>query len=245
MADNEWFKSWFDTKYYHILYKDRDESEADRFIKNIAGYLEIEPGSYVLDLACGSGRHAKKLCDLGFKVVGADLSENSISTAKKSKAENLEFIVHDMRQVISNYTFDYVFNMFTSFGYFEDKSDNDAVLQSIHTMLNSQGILILDFMNVEKVIDNLISEEKKQIDGLEFEIARSYDQSHITKDISFVDEGKRYHFQERVQALKLEDFEELMLRNGFNILRTFGNFDLEPFNASISDRLIIIAAKSE
>jgi len=244
MTDNEWFKSWFDTKYYHILYKHRDEDEAERFIERLVNHLDIPLDSAVLDLACGKGRHSKTLSDFGFKVTGADLSQNNISSAK-GVFDDIDFIVNDMRQVIPAKKFDYVFNLFTSFGYFDHTSENDDVLKAIYTMLNSGGILVLDFMNVERVISQLVEKEKKRIDGIDFDIQRSYDTTHITKNIHFIDQGKEFNFQERVQALNLDDFTDLMSRNGFNILRTFGNLDLEPFNAQISDRLILIAVKNE
>lgn len=73
-----WFTSWFDTPFYHILYKDRDDTEAQHFMDKLTGYLNIPEGGSILDLACGKGRHSIYLNSLGFDVTGADLSENSI-----------------------------------------------------------------------------------------------------------------------------------------------------------------------
>ena len=57
----EWFKSWFDTPYYHILYRHRDDNEAQVFIKNAINKLQPTQSCHILDLACGRGRHAKFL----------------------------------------------------------------------------------------------------------------------------------------------------------------------------------------
>ncbi len=54
----EWFASWFDTSYYHILYKHRDDSEAQEFIRNLVSFLNIKKENRLLDLACGKGRHS-------------------------------------------------------------------------------------------------------------------------------------------------------------------------------------------
>ena len=49
---------WFDSDYYHVLYKNRDYSEARNFIDNIVEYIDLKKGSQILDLACGIGRHS-------------------------------------------------------------------------------------------------------------------------------------------------------------------------------------------
>ena len=79
----DWFKNWFDSKYYHILYKNRDEQEAVFFLNKIINHIKLKKGK-VLDVACGKGRHAKYLNKIGFDVVGIDLSKNSIDLAKKT-----------------------------------------------------------------------------------------------------------------------------------------------------------------
>jgi 2-polyprenyl-3-methyl-5-hydroxy-6-metoxy-1,4-benzoquinol methylase len=50
---------------------------------NITNYLNLPENAKVLDLACGKGRHSTYLNQLGFDVLGADLSENSIAEASK------------------------------------------------------------------------------------------------------------------------------------------------------------------
>lgn len=242
-AENLWFAEWFDTKYYHTLYKHRDESEAERFMRNITDHLQLEKESHICDLACGKGRHAQFLNTLGYDVTGLDLSENSIRIATKSAGNRLSFDVHDMREVYKRNAFDAVFNLFTSFGYFDSQSDNLKVLTSIHEMLNDNGLLVIDFMNAEKVIKNLVSEEVKTIDGIEFHIKRSYDGGHIFKNIKFDDSGKHFDFTERVQALKRSDFEQLLFEAGFELIEMLGNYQLASFDDLTSDRLILIARK--
>ena len=61
--------------------------------------------------------------------------------------------------------------------------------------------------------------------------------------ITVIDKNETKNYVERVQLLRLGDFEKL-LSPEFKILHTFGNFDLQKFDATSSDRLIIIAEKN-
>jgi SAM-dependent methyltransferase len=242
-SNNEWFSDWFDTSYYHILYKNRDEKEAKFFIENLCNFLAIKPNSSLLDLACGKGRHSITLNELGHKVLGVDLSQNSISVAKQQERRGLHFEVHDMRKIIPGLSFDVIFNLFTSFGYFDSSVENKKVIFSVANMLYEKGIFVIDFLNADKVVANLVSEEEKMIDGIQFLIKRIVEGEHIYKKITVIDKNETKNYVERVQLLRLGDFEKL-LSPEFKILHTFGNFDLQKFDATSSDRLIIIAEKN-
>ncbi|MBI1837534.1 MAG: class I SAM-dependent methyltransferase [Flavobacteriia bacterium] len=243
MIKKDWFEEWFDTKYYHSLYQNRNEAEAELFIQNLVNKLDISHSNFVIDLACGKGRHSITLNKLGYKVLGLDLSKNSIETAKKFENENLKFAIHDMRDPLNCPKAEVVFNLFTSFGYFETLEENQRVLASVYQILNEKGLFVIDFMNSHKSIKNLITSENKTIESINYNISREYTGSHIIKHIQFEDLGKKYHFTEKVQVLKLNDFKEMLSQNHFQIIRTFGDFNLNEFDELNSDRLIIIARK--
>jgi SAM-dependent methyltransferase len=234
-----WFTSWFDTPYYHILYKDRNYREAQIFMDNLTHYLNLPEKAKVLDLACGKGRHSIYLNQLGFNVLGADLSENSIAEASKNSNETLHFKVHDMREPFEG-KFDAIFNLFTSFGYFESDDDNLTTLKAIKESLTEYGFAVIDFMNVANVIETLVPEEVKTVDGIDFKIKRYVEDGHILKEIDFEDQGRKYHFTEKVKALTLKDFEELMAEAGIFLLDIFGDYKLKKFHKTESERLIMI-----
>ena len=234
-----WFASWFDTPYYHILYKERNYREAQIFMDNLTHYLNLPEKAKVLDLACGKGRHSIYLNQLGYEVVGADLSENSIAEANKNQNETLHFQVHDMREVFED-KFDAIFNLFTSFGYFENDEDNLTTLKAMKESLTDYGFAVIDFMNVNQVINNLIPNEIKTVENIEFHIKRYVSDGHIYKEIDFEDQGEKFHFTEKVKALTLIDFEELMAEAGINLLDIFGDYKLKKFHKTDSERLIMI-----
>ena len=235
----DWFASWFDTPYYHILYKERDESEAQVFMDNLTHYLNLPEKAKVLDLACGKGRHAIYLNQLGYDVLGADLSENSIAEAKESENETLHFVVHDKRDPYEE-KFDAIFNLFTSFGYFENEEDDIKTLTAIKESLSEYGFAVIDFLNAPQVIANLIPEETKEVEGITFHIKRYVSEGFIIKEIDFEDNGKSFHFTEKVRAFTLEDFERMMDKVGIYLLDTFGDYKLRKYHKKTSERLIMI-----
>ncbi len=239
-AENKkWYANWFNTPYYHILYKERDHTEAKLLMDNLVNYLNIDKDSQILDLACGKGRHSVYLNSLGYKVTGADLSEESIKEAKKYESETLHFKVHDMRHALPN-KYDIIFNLFTSFGYFDDDEDNYQTLLAIHNSLAENGLACVDFMNVDYVIENLIKSETKHIEGIDFHIKRYTTKTHICKEISFNDKNETFLFTEKVRILRLSDFEEMMQKAGIYLLDVFGDYKLQKFNIKHSPRLLMI-----
>ena len=238
-----WFANWFDSSYYHILYKNRDEKEAELFIENLIAKLQIKKGSKLIDIACGKGRHATYFNSLGLDVIGLDLSPNSIAVATKNENATLQFAVHDMREVFQKNSFDIATNLFTSFGYFEKVEDEQKAINAMASNLKSEGILIIDFMNVKKVITNLVPKEQKTIDNIVFNITRKVENGHIIKDIEIIEGDKKQYFQEKVKALTLTDYSEFITTAGLKIFNIFGNYKLENFNATFSDRLILICKK--
>ncbi len=239
LVTNNWFASWFDTTYYHILYKERNYREAQLFMDNLTHYLNLPEKAKVLDLACGKGRHSIYLNQLGFDVLGVDLSEQSIAIASKNANENLHFKVHDMRLALDG-KFDAIFNLFTSFGYFESDEDNVQTLLSIKESLNEYGFAVIDFMNSDFVIENLVANEIKTVDTIDFHIKRYVENGFIIKDITFTDNNESFHFQEKVRAFTLEDFTQMMLDNGIFLLDTFGDYKLKKFYKKTSERLIMV-----
>ena len=242
MTDTPWFASWFDTSYYHQLYNHRSEEEAQAFIARLIDFIALEPKSKVLDLACGKGRHARTLHALGLDVLGTDLSPQSIAFANESAEDGLNFKVQDMREPLLNASFDAVFNLFTSFGYFDSTAENQRVIDAVNSMLKPHGILVIDFLNAQRVISTLVPSEEVQRDALTFKIRREIKAGKVIKHIEFTDKGKDFHFTEQVQLLQMADFREL-LNEQFDILHTFGDYALNKFDPSISTRLILIAQK--
>lgn len=242
---NEWFYDWFNSPYYHLLYHKRDDAEAKYFISNILSKLHIPPHSSVLDIACGRGRHAIYLNKLGYDVTGIDLSVENIRFASQFENDSLRFFVLDMRELSYNGCFDMAFNLFTSFGYFETDQQHIDSLRRFHRTLKPGGVLVLDYFNSSRVLQNLTTNDVIKAGAIEFHIKKSVSGNKIIKVISFVDGKQNCTFKEMVSMFTQADFRRFFKQSGFEIISTFGSYGLENFNVEHSDRLIFICRRSD
>jgi SAM-dependent methyltransferase len=241
---NEWFKDWFDSSYYHILYNHRDDEEATFFIDHLVEFLDPAEKAEMLDLACGRGRHAVYLNKKGFFVTGVDLSPENIRFAADFSNNNLQFFVHDMRNLLCTNCFDYIFNLFTSIGYFHRKEENLKAIRNMAMALKKGGRLVIDFLNVEHIKDTASKEELKEIQGVTFHITKHIRDERVVKSIVVEDGNETFRFEENVMLLEPADFEGYFRDSALKIIGTFGSYDLQPFDVRHSDRLIYIVEKT-
>ena len=238
-----WFEEWFDSEHYHLLYEHRDYREAELFITNLFKYLNLGTTLKVLDLACGKGRHALQVHQLGYQVIGVDLSDESIRHAKKYATSGLSFKRADMRNLGMTQNVDVVLNLFTSFGYFQKEGDNRKVLESVSKALKPQGLMVLDYLNVTKVKKQLPQIELIDRGEVKFNVKKSLVGKFIVKDIDFEDKNGPHSFQEFVKSIDYNLFIEYFNSVGMEVVETFGNYELDSFNEKNSDRLIMVVKK--
>jgi SAM-dependent methyltransferase len=245
MASLAWYKNWFNSPFYHKLYFDRDEKEADAFIKKLIAHLQPQPGSLMLDVACGKGRHSKTLASLGFDVTGIDISPDSIAFAKQSEKDNLHFFVHDMRLPAWGNYFDYAFNFFTSFGYFKTRREHDDAIRTIANSIKPGGILVIDYLNVHYSEDHLVHNETKLIEETEYTIHRWHDDTHFYKKITVTDASLTtpLEYVEKVAKFSLGDFTDMLSFQQLQVQEVFGDYQFNPYDVRKTPRLIIIAKK--
>jgi SAM-dependent methyltransferase len=240
-----WFKDWFNSPYYHQLYFNRDDREAAAFIDKLIGYLKPAPGSRMLDVACGKGRHSIQLAGKGFDVTGIDLSEDSINEALLFQNEALHFYRHDMRLPFWINYFDYAFNFFTSFGYFKTRREHDNAIRTIAQSLKKDGLFVMDFLNVHYAEDHLVHQSEKQIDDINFIITKWFDETHFFKKITIEDESQEepVTYTEKVAKFSLGDFTEMFAYQGLQIQEVFGDYDFGIYDVRKSPRMLMIAKK--
>lgn len=240
-----WFKDWFNSPYYHQLYFNRDDREAAAFIDNLIGYLKPAPGSTMLDVACGKGRHSIQLAGKGFDLTGIDLSEDSIKEALLYETDKLHFYLHDMRLPFRINYYDYAFNFFTSFGYFKTRREHDDAIRTIAQSIRHKGIFVMDFLNVHYAEDHLVHQSAIQMDAVNFIITKWYDETHFYKKIIVEDDAlnEPLVYTEKVAKFSLGDFTEMFAFQGMQVQEVFGDYNFSNYDIRRSPRLVLIAKK--
>ena len=163
--------------YYDLLYQNKDyEGESgyvDRLIKKYHPCAKT-----VLDLGCGTGRHAHSLAKRGYQVTGIERSESMLSVAKELEASrdgSLVFHQGDIRDFSLNQTFDAVISLFHVISYLEKNEDLEATLSNIRRHLDKGGIFIFDFWYGPAVLTDRPSTRHKMIENDVFKISRFAD----------------------------------------------------------------------
>jgi SAM-dependent methyltransferase len=243
--EKPWFKDWFNSSFYHKLYFNRDEKEAGAFINTLINYLKPLPGSFMLDVACGKGRHSRILSEKGFFVTGIDLSADSIAAASAFENEQLEFFQHDMRLPFRINYYNYVFNFFTSFGYFKTRREHDDAIRTIANALKPKGRLVMDYLNVHYAEYNLVANEVKQMDDTHYQITRWQDEEYFYKKITVTDPSLPIplSYTEQVAKFSMGDFTEMFAFQGLQLQEVYGDYQLGTYDVKKSPRLIMLVQK--
>jgi SAM-dependent methyltransferase len=135
---------------YDPLYADKDYDAECDLIESVAARHGISAGT-VLDLGCGTGRHAVILASRGWIVTGVDRSEEMLSIARQRArqvgAAGIDFHVGDVRSVRVQKTFDLVLLMFAVLGYQLADSDVAATLDTAAAHLRPGGLVLFDVWN--------------------------------------------------------------------------------------------------
>lgn len=226
-----WFREWFGETYLDV-YPHRDREEARRAVELFVDVAApVRGGGRVLDLACGAGRHLAPLAQAGFRPIGLDLSWPLLRRAAASFDGPL--VRADMRAVpLAAGTMDAVVQFFTSFGYFEARSEDRRVLEEVRRVLRSGGTFLMDFLNAEKVRSELVPRDERTVDGRTVRQRRWLEGEAVVKRIEVEEPGGEapeiHH--ERVRLYRPEELEEMMEACGLQVRGRAGGYDGRPFD---------------
>lgn len=237
----EWFEQWFGEEYLE-LYPHRDEEDARLAIDLITRVVSVR-GKRVLDLACGTGRHASELTSRGATVVGLDLSRLLLGRASVQTPPLLGLLRADMRHLpIRNGSFDIVVNLFTSFGYFSHDSQHQAVLAGAASALVRRGTFVVDYFNSEWLQEKLVADEVSQLGSRAVAIKRrvTEDARFVEKEMHLLDDGRK--FVERVRLFSPTELEEMLHAAQLEVQERFGDYAGNPLSAT-TPRAILIAER--
>lgn len=241
------FRAVFEPEDYLYFYGDAlTEERTKREIEFLVRELELDKPMKILDLACGHGRHANRLAELGHSVTGVDITSGFLEIAKrdaKEKGVDVEYIQGDMREISFIEEFDRVFLLFTSFGYFDD-DENFRVLKNVSKALNPEGLFCFDTFNRDVFLKNflpfIVMEKGNDLminrNTFSSATGRLYNKRIVIRN------GKRKDKPFFVRLYNPTEIGDLLNRVGLRIYKMYGDWEPKPFTND-SRRMIIIAKK--
>lgn len=226
-ATPEWYRDWFGEEYL-ALYPHRDAMEARAAVSLV---LETcgRPAGPLLDLACGAGRHMLEFENQGMHAIGLDLSSPLLHQARR-RGGDLMLVQGDMRHLpFGDGSFDMVVNFFTSFGYFAAPEEDEQVLDEIRRVLREEGRFMLDFLNAERVRQNLVERDERIMPGRRVVQRRRLVEGGkvVLKEIQMLSEdGEQLQntYYERVRLYAPEELIEMLEGARLEVQITLGDY---------------------
>ena len=180
---------------------------------------------------------------MGYDVTGIDIADSSIEYAKQYECKNLHFFCFDKRKIFKKGKFNLALNLFTSYGFLKNRTELEIALISMSENIKKGGILVMDYMNAEKIKHTSFEEQVIHEKGIRFDIGKKIKDHQIIKTIKVTDGDKSFDYSEQVHLITLDEFKDLFEKASLKILHTFGDYQLNQFDFTNSNRLILIAEK--
>ena len=207
--------------FYESLLGEVSDADADAIWR----LLELEPGSELLDLACGHGRIASGLARRGARVTGLDATPLFLDHARAQAAAAglpIEYMQGDMRSLPwPDESFDRVVSWFTSFGYFDDE-ENRLVLREARRVLRPGGQLLIENNNLVELLPRWLPSVVVERDG-NFSIDRAtFDPitGRSTTERVIVRDGRTRRFGFSVRMFIASELRDWMLQAGFDAVES-------------------------
>lgn len=246
--DFECEKLFDPNNYYHFYAHRLNEERTQTELSFLIDKLSLAKKHYILDLACGWGRHANRLAQKGYKVMAIDSSFGFLERAKK-EAESLNVAVNyrheDMRSINFRATFERILCLFTAFGYFNDE-DNQRVLNNISSALKPGGLFCFDIPHRDAQVQNQKPSMVKHvgqdlmIDQMQFNSLtgrREYKRILIRN-------GERQNISFFVRLYNVQEISMLLAQAGLKLKEIYADWDSSEFTSE-AERMILIAQKNK
>jgi SAM-dependent methyltransferase len=245
-------KSWYEQDVFWkliapLLFNSERMLSAGQEVEQIVSLLKLEPGVSICDLCCGQGRHSLELGRLGYCVTGVDRTGLYLDQAKKKANEqglNIRFVQDDMKSFYEPNAFDAVINIFTSFGYFEEASDDKRVIENVYRSLKEDGKLVIDIIGKE-VLARIFQEKRwYEEDGvIVLEEAKvSEDWNSVENRWIIIKESERDEFRFSLRLYSAAQLNELLKNCGFGKVEIYGDLSGSPYDQT-AKRLVMVAHK--
>ena len=245
-------EEWFDDdsfweELFPFMFGDWRIAEAEEQADALLALTGAQRGR-VLDLCCGPGRFSVAFAKRGFTVTGVDRTTFLLNKARahaKTSGAEVEFVQSDMRDFVRPGAFDLALSLFTSFGYFDDKGEDLAVLQHVHSSLAEGGCLLIDVMGKERLAKIFLKAVCDTLPDGTMLVQRHEifdDWTRVRNEWIVIRDGKTKSFKFHHTVYSGEELRNLLLRAGFSSVKLYGDYDGSEYGVNCR-RLVAVAAK--
>ncbi len=254
-VDQDWWKELFDEVYLQTdarsVCNDRLTGQEVNFLEEVLNFRKSSP---ILDLCGGQGRHALELTRRGFsRVTLLDYSGCLLRLGKRKAIEeglNTVYIRADARNTgLRDQAFSVILILGSSFGYFEDETENQKILDEAFRLLSHGGELFLDLPDRDFVLEKFKPIVSHRVDNdIEVTRTRSH-QGNIIYCREIVNSRTRGCIRDRTYCTRLYSPESISVRltaTGFtNVLfqKDFMCRESEGDFGTMTSRMIVKAQK--
>lgn len=230
-----------------LLFPPEKFEDAPEEIDSVCSLAGVDPGGDVLDMPCGVGRHAVEFADRGFDVTGVDATPPYLEAAREHAADagvDAEFLESDMREFTRPEAFDLAVNLYTSFGYFEDRADDERVARNIYESLRPGGRLVMDLTSKEVLAADFQERGWSVEDGVYLLEDRTVtdDWSWMENRWVVVDGDERHEFDVSHRLYSARELSALLGGVGFETVDIFGDLEGADFDHE-AERMVVVAEK--
>jgi 2-polyprenyl-3-methyl-5-hydroxy-6-metoxy-1,4-benzoquinol methylase len=214
-------------------------------IDDLLSLLKLKPGSTVLDLGCGIGRHAKVLARRGFKVTGVDITRKYLDKARmEAKQEGLDiaYIQDDMRKFKVNSKFDAIINLLTSgLSYFENIEEDRQVIRNACDSLKPGGLFVTQTHSKEILARIFQARTWREHDGTYLLLQRTIKQnwSWMENDYILIKDGKIFRQLISHRMYSASELGAMIKDCGFREVEAYGDFDGSPYDEKAKTMVLV------
>jgi ubiquinone/menaquinone biosynthesis C-methylase UbiE len=226
-----WEAMYCDEKYSWFWPPAYDSKSSPPEIEAVVSLLGAQPGTKLLDLACGQGWLTIPLAQRGFHVTGFDLSAALLTRAKQAANQagvKIEWVRGDMRDLPRGWSdcFEYVTLTLSEFGCFSSESDNQRVLDEVVRVLKAEGRLLLDIVvNRDGLI--LHGETRNCLEGDGFFVSEQGSLDLLRgihqRVYHWYYQGQRHETKWQIRAYTPPEVARMLEKAGFQIVAVYGN----------------------
>jgi SAM-dependent methyltransferase len=242
-----WWQTFFSGMFVESWLQMIGEEQTQGEVEFINKELRVAPPAKILDVPCGGGRHSLALAAAGFQMTGVDISTDFLQAARSKTAERKATVTweqRDMRDLPWRQEFDGAFCFGNSFGYYDDKGNEDFLKAVSGTLKPGAKFLLDTGALTEGILFSFQERNWYQIGDIKFLRNARYDppSSRVETEYTLIRDGQTETRSALHRIFTYRELVALVEEAGFTDVQGFAGFNREPF-ALGSKRLLLIATK--